>query len=223
MRRIIVAATPGVAAATRIAMLPGAYHEPEDFEREGFTLAVRSRGLHIDLEFIAPELRHLTDRTIMDTLQRDVIDPARAAGCRAIWLGGVSLGGFLALSYAERNPGALAGLCLLAPYLGTRLTTGEIARAGGVTHWNPEHIAAEDEERRVWRYIRQRHAQRPQIRLGMARQDRFGHGHRLFAEALPREAVNIVDGGHDWATWRALWALFLDQNFPQGTHRRDTL
>jgi len=32
----------------------------------------------------------------------------------------------------------------------------------------------------------------------------------LLAAALPPSSVDIVPGGHDWPTWRALWDRFLD-------------
>ena len=68
----------------RIALLPGAYHEPEDFQREGFGDAVRARGLALDLEFVAPDLAHVLDRSVLEELHRDVVAPARAAGCRSV-------------------------------------------------------------------------------------------------------------------------------------------
>ncbi len=211
MRKIVIEAVPGIVAPMRIALLPGAYQEPEDFRREGFADAVRERGLSIDLEFVAPDLAHLLDRRVLDLLHQDVVAPARAAGCRSVWLGGVSLGGFIALAYAERRPEALDGLCLLAPYLGNRMVTGEVARAGGVRMWRPGAVAADEEERRVWALIQQLPEHRFAVHLGLGRQDRFGHGHALFAAALPTAAVDVVEGGHDWPTWRYLWDRFLDR------------
>ncbi len=210
MRKICVTATPDVVAPTRIALLPGAYQQPEDFIREGFPDAVRARGLAIDLEFVGPEFQHVLDRAVVDYLHAQVIVPARTAGCRALWLGGVSLGGFIALLYAERRPHDLDGVCLFAPYLGNRMVTAEIARAGGVFNWNPPHDDG-DEERQIWRFIRRPAPPALRVHLGIARQDRFGHGQRLFADALAPEAVDYVDGGHNWTAWRLLWALFLDR------------
>jgi pimeloyl-ACP methyl ester carboxylesterase len=206
----------------RIALLPGAYHRPEDFVSEGFAEAVRARGLTIDLEFVAPDLKHLLDRSVLQSLQRDVVVPARAAGCRFLWLGGVSLGGFIALAYAQRRPADLDGLCLLAPYLGNRMITGEIARAGGVRSWRPGTIGDDDEERRIWAFIRGLPTSGLSIGLGIGRQDRFGHGHALFADALPAATVNVVDGGHEWAVWRRLWELFLDDVATGGFRRAGT-
>jgi len=212
VRKIVVEATPGAVAPVRIALLPGAYQEPDDFLREGFAQAVLRRGLDIDLEFVAPDLAHVMDRAVLQALHEHVVVPARAAGCRSLWLGGVSLGGFFALAYAERRPRAVDGLCLFAPYLGNRMVTGEVAEAGGVRHWRPALIAEDDEERRIWALI-QRLESQPHlaVHLGIGRQDRFGHGHALLADALPATAVDVIDGAHDWDAWRRLWDLFLDR------------
>ena len=211
MRRIVIEAHPGSVAPMRIALLPGAYQEPEDFRREGFAAAVHARGLSIDLEFIAPDLVHLLDRSVLDALRREFVVPARQSGCREIWLGGTSLGAFIALAYAEQRPDDLDGLCLFAPYLGNRMVTGELARAGGVRAWLPATIASDDEERRIWALIQRLPSERFRVHLGLSRQDRFRHGHILLAKALPAGASDVVDGGHDWPTWRRLWDLFLDR------------
>ena len=100
MRVILEAADEGEVAPTRVLLLPGAYSTPEDFVREGFASAVRERRLPVDLVFVELELQHLTDRTILRRLRQEMILPARALGCRSIWLGGISLGGFIALARA---------------------------------------------------------------------------------------------------------------------------
>ena len=215
MRHLSFPARRGHTAATRVLLLPGAYQQPEDFAAAGFAAAVRARGLDVDLEFIAPELAHLLDRRILADLHHEVIAPARAAGCRELWLGGTSLGGYIALLYAEQRLESLDGLCLLAPYLGNRMVTGELAQSGGVQQWRPGPLAADDEERRIWALI-QRLGRLPlPLFVGLGRSDRFGHGHALLVDALPAAAVEFADGGHDWPTWRVLWDRFLDRRSAQ--------
>lgn len=211
MRRIVMAASPDTVAPRRVLLLPGAYQEPEEFLHAGFAAAVRERGLQLDLEFIAPELAHLLDRSVLDNLHSEVIQAARAAGCRELWLGGASLGGFIALAYAERHLATLDGLCLLAPYLGNRIITGEVAQAGGIRQWCPAHISDDDEERRVWALIQRLASEPVQLFVGLGSRDRFGHGHALLVDALPPSAVEMAAGGHDWHTWRQLWDRFLDR------------
>jgi pimeloyl-ACP methyl ester carboxylesterase len=190
-------------------MLPAAYTEPSDFVQQGFVRAVRERSLEVDLAFAGFRLEEVIDRSLFGRLREELILPARALGC-AVWLGGISLGGYVALCCAERHPLELAGLCLLAPYLGSHLVTAEIERAQGVGTWRPAVVPEDDDERRVWHYIRTLRREPLPVYLGLGREDRFAGRHRLMADALAPENVHIVPGGHDWPTWRRLWERFLD-------------
>ena len=209
MRWIAEAARPGRSAPTLIVMLPAAYSTPVDFIRAGFVAAVRERLLDIDVVFAALELRHVADRTLLTRLREELLAPARAEG-RSLWLGGISFGAYLALSFAERHPGELDGLCVLAPYLGTHLITAEIARAQGIDAWDAGELTEDDEERRIWRFIQTHRTGGLPIHLGVGREDRFADRHHLMAAALGPGSVDIVPGGHDWPAWRRLWERFLD-------------
>ena len=219
MRAILEAAEEGTVAPTRILLLPAAYSTPEDFLREGFVRAARERRLPVDLVFIELELPHLTDRTILRRLRHEIVLPARALGCSSIWLGGISLGGFMAMAYAARFTEEIDGLCLLAPYLGNHMVIGEIERANGVDGWTPGDLAEDDDQRRIWQFIKERRdrsAPRPApgLHLGFGSEDRFGDSHRLLAAALAPSSVDVVPGGHEWPAWRRLWENFLDTRFP---------
>jgi pimeloyl-ACP methyl ester carboxylesterase len=205
-------AEAGAIAPTRMVLLPAAYTRPEDFLKEGFVKAVRERTLSLDLLCVESQLEHLTDGTLFRRLRHEVVLPARALGC-TVWLGGISLGGFVALAYAERYPQEIDGLCLLAPYLGNHMITGEIQRSNGVAEWTPGHLADDDDERRIWRFIKERRAWPAPLHLGFGRDDRFAASHRLMAAALSPESVDTVPGGHEWPAWRHLWENFLDMRF----------
>lgn len=192
--------------------LPGAYHAARDFSTAGFAAAVHTRRIALDLDFVDMELAHVGDRSALQRLRSDIVLPARAAGV-SIWLGGISLGGLFALDYAASHPDEIDGLCLLAPYLGNRMLTAEIARAAGVAAWQPGELAETDEERRIWRYIQSRHADSRPLYLGFGREDRFAAAHELLATTLPAGSVNVIHGGHDWPTWIRLWENFLDSRF----------
>jgi pimeloyl-ACP methyl ester carboxylesterase len=198
-------------APARILLLPGAKESGDGFARAGFHDAVRERGLAIELEYCELEFEHVTDRSMLDRLRIGSVAAARAAGCDAVWLAGVSLGGFLALDFAEQYPTELDGVCLIAPYLGTRIITREIRLAGGVAGWSPGDVAAEDEDRRIWRFIKSHGGRQPALYLGYGRDDRFGDSQQLLADALPPESVDVVSGAHDWPVWRQIWNLFLDK------------
>jgi pimeloyl-ACP methyl ester carboxylesterase len=202
----------------RMVWLPGAFHTPEDFVDAGFDAAVRERDIDLDLEFVHLELEHVGDRRGVARLAREIMAPARARGCRTVWLAGISLGGFFALDYAATQAGEWDGLCLLAPYLGNRLLITEISNAGGVAAWQPGPLAESDEERRIWRFVQARTSQAPTcptrpLYLGYGREDRFAFAYDILAQTLPPDAVQVVSGGHDWQTWLTLWGQFLDSRF----------
>ncbi|MEA3176874.1 MAG: hypothetical protein QOI59_397 [Gammaproteobacteria bacterium] len=218
MRTLVEPAQADVTASTRVLFLPAAYTGPDDFIRAGFVSAVRERELPLDLVFADVNLQHLTDRTILRRVRHELVLPARALGCRSIWICGISLGGFIGLAFAERYTSEIDGLCLLAPYLGNHMITGEIERAAGVAAWQPGELGPDDDERRVWRFIKSRASQPVTIRLGYGREDRFADSHRMMAAALDPQAVQVVAGGHEWPVWSQLWSSFLDSQFVQ----RDT-
>ncbi len=211
-REILAAARSGQVASRRMLLLPPAYARPEDFLREGFADAVRVRGLDLDLVLIELRFRSVSDRSVLAHLT-ELIAAARSAGCQELWLGGISLGAYIALACAEREALTLDGLCLFAPYLGSHIVTREIERAGGVGTWEPGELAPDDEERRIWRFIKAHAHGTPPIHLGLGREDRFGARHRVLAAALPAERVDLVPGGHEWPVWRTLWERFLDDRF----------
>jgi pimeloyl-ACP methyl ester carboxylesterase len=204
----------GRGAARRVLLLPPAYARAEDFLSAGFVAAVRERALDLDLLIVEPQFTSVTDRSALDELDA-LIGAARGEGCTELWLGGISLGAFLALGCAERQPGALEGLCLFAPYLGSHLITGEIERAGGLEAWEPGVVAAEDEERRIWRFLKRHAGGPPSIHLGLGRDDRYRERHETLAGALGAQRVEWVPGGHEWPVWRRLWEGFLDVRFPR--------
>ncbi len=212
MRSISVPAAAAQAAPMRMVWLPGAYHMAADFLTAGFAEAVRARRLALDLVFVDMELAHVGDRGALQRLRSDIVLPAREQGV-SLWLGGISLGGLIALDYAASHPEELDGLCLLAPYLGNRILTAEIQQAPGLEAWQPGELAEMDEERRIWRHIKTRRAGSRPLYLGFGAGDRFSAAHKLLAATLPVDAVNVIAGGHEWATWSRLWENFLDSRF----------
>ncbi len=212
VRSLSVPAVSTAVAPTRMVWLPGAFHGAEDFLSAGFAAAVRTRRMALDLIFVDLELAHVSDRSALQRLRYDIVLPAHAAGV-SIWLGGISLGGLFALDYAASHPGELDGLCLLAPYLGNRILTAEIARAPGLEAWQPGELAEADEERRIWRYIKSRREGSRPLYLGFGEGDRFAAAHGLLAATLPADSVDVIAGGHEWSTWSRLWENFLDSRY----------
>ncbi len=216
MRVLYDMAYPDRHARTLVILLPGALQQPEELVQAGLIDAVRMRSLPLDLALPDLQLKYVgetMDGSLLQRLHEEVVQPARLDGYREIWLAGISIGGFMALAYAVDYPGHVNGLCLLAPYPGSRILTNEIENAGGLNQWHADGVE-EDGERRVWRWLQSLQARRtnaPQIYFSYALQDRFASGQQLMAKALPEAHVDTVDGAHDWPAWQRQWNNFLDR------------
>ncbi|MGQ0524056.1 MAG: alpha/beta hydrolase-fold protein [Betaproteobacteria bacterium] len=197
-----------------LVMLPGAMHGPEDFVRQGFVRAVRKRCLPVDVILADAHADYYLERSIGARLAQDVIRPTRARPHQQIWLMGISLGGMGALICARNHPAEIAGVILLAPYLGNRGRIAEIVRCGGFDIWQSNEIKPQDDEQALLAWLKAYRSVDPgvpAIYLGWGRADRFAPASELLAQRLPAERVAAMQGGHDWKTWTQLWEHFLDQ------------
>jgi len=208
-------------ADTLIVLLPGAYSHPDEFEREGFVKALNDNRLAVDVMRVDAHLGYYNAKTILERLSQDVMVPARSLGYKAIWIVGISVGGFGGLLYAQTHPGELAGIVAIAPYLGERALGADIANAGGLARWTgplgdpPGSDPRTPNETQLWQWLRgyvgatATFGARPPLYLGYGIDDRFAFSHRLLAAALPASRVFTTEGGHDWPEWTRLWRRML--------------
>lgn len=219
MRQIIELALPAQQADTLIILLPGAYQQPEDFINAGFVSAVRVRKIAVDLILAELSFEDIANQRALSDIHHDLVEPALSTGYQHIWLAGISIGGYVAMAYADHFPGQLAGLLLLAPYPGNRLTTAEIAYAGGIQAWNPDTIPSEDTERANWYWLKKYGNAgkmglcQTEVHLGYGENDRFAESHSIMAQALPPRHVDKIPGDHAWPVWQQLWLNFLEKRF----------
>jgi pimeloyl-ACP methyl ester carboxylesterase len=199
----------GSGARQLIIMLPGAYMTPEDYQKAGFFAAITQRRLALDIAAVDLDLAAISAGTALTAVQTEIIETARAQGYEKIWLGGISLGGLLALCHNADQPGQVDGLCLLAPYPGSRLTTNAIARAGGLTQWQATPEELTDPEFRMWRWLQKPPPDFP-VFIGYGSEDRFAKGMQQIADCFPAPARHVMPGTHDWPVWQLLWEQFLD-------------
>jgi pimeloyl-ACP methyl ester carboxylesterase len=200
--------------AMRVVMMPGAYQQPAQFLQAGFDQAVLTRAPRVELILTMPELAHLTDRRWLATMHEQIVAPARSERDVPLWLGGVSLGAFMALRFAAQYPESIDGLCLLAPYLGSRIIAAEIAAHANIAHWQTGALDEDDDERRIWQYVArlQNSPTSTRVFVGFGSSDRFADTQRVLVRALASvpSTTRVVAGGHDWPVWRELWDQFLD-------------
>lgn len=194
-------------AETLVVFLPGRGGAMTDFEREGFPAAMQDAGVRADSIMVDAHLGYYFNRTVLERLQADVIQPARSRGYRRIVLVGVSLGGLGALLNERDHPGSVEAIVLLGPYLGDdRRLFGRIAAAGGPQAWATGRDGrAGGVEEQIWAFLGAEASRLPPTWLLCGRNDSLGEGHRVLAALLPPSRVRTMAGGHDWPTWRALW------------------
>lgn len=195
-------------ASQLFVMLPGAAMRPEEIFDAGCADAIARRGLPLNLLAVDIVDLGLDDLGTWDALQAEVLAPARERGAR-VWLGGISLGGMVAMAHLAARPGAVDGLCLLAPYAGSRPSLNVIERAGGIGRWQPTAQDLQDPELRVWQWLRQPPPDLP-VFIGHGTDDRFAARIQQVADRFPAASRHTVPGGHDWSAWQPLWARFLD-------------
>jgi Putative esterase len=207
-------ADPRQQSRNLIILMPGAGETHEGFAQFGFIDEARKAFIDADILTVHSHYGYFTEMTVREAIHNDVVLPAKARGYESIWMGGISLGGFGSLIYAERYASQLEGLILIAPYIGNRGTYAEIEKAGGLDVWQPDGVT-EFDERKVWVMIKNYQATKTPtlpIHLLYGKQDRFAPFHQLVAHRLAVDKVIEVEGGHDWPTWQALWRQFVVKN-----------
>jgi len=213
MRTLAEAAPCAARPDTLLVLLPGSWSMPEEFRREGLVRAVHERRIAADVLLVDAHVGYYADRSILERLKADVVEPAHARGYRHLWLAGISIGGFGAMIYAEANPQDVDGVVALAPYLGSRQIAQQINAAGGLAQWTAPAARPQPGEIDLilWRWLKLQSAvDRPPLFLGYGLDDRFLYSEQLLAAALPPSRVFTAEGGHDWPAWNLLWPRMLD-------------
>ncbi len=198
---------------TLIVMLPGAYDKPQDLVDQGFISAVRKRNIYADVQVVDAHLGYYSNQQIIQRLDQEVVQPAKAKGYRNIWFAGISLGGFGSLLYSKEKPGQLTGIFLMAPYMGSREISAQVQKQGGLQTWTPDAAAPASLDIDLWRWLKgyaSKSAGMPATYIGFGLSDRFAKPNQLLADTLPKENSFSIPGGHDWITWQQVWASFLD-------------
>jgi pimeloyl-ACP methyl ester carboxylesterase len=208
MRTISDLASPTRPERRLLVLLPGVDMTAADFRTHGFFDAVRRSGPPIDIIAVDTGMEAYLDDRIVPLLHDEIIEPACRSGPVKIWLAGISLGGMGALLYGQAHRERIAGLSLLAPFIGTRGLIAEAEAAGGLRQWRKTNRDNATTERKLLAWLAAYDGADPSwpdVRLAYGMDDRFAGAYRLLAEIMPRHRVLTSRGGHDWPTWTGLW------------------
>jgi pimeloyl-ACP methyl ester carboxylesterase len=191
-----------------VVVLPGRGDDLDSLEKFGIAQAVQEAMPDADVLLVEATLSYYFDGKLVQRLHEQVIEPARARGYREIWLSGASMGGLGTLMYEHDHPGAVDGLVLMAPFMGSSSIQKEIRAAGGLASWDPGPapvaLSHENLMRGQWRVVKSWLAnptRAQNVWLICGEDDRLLPASELIATALPPQHTLTRPGGHKWIVW----------------------
>ena len=180
------------------------------FEGNGFIELLRAAKPGADAVAVDAHMTYYEKDLLADQVFRDVLKPYRQRGYQNIILVGISLGGYGALWLGSAYPENVSSVVLLAPFLGMKPLIERIEDAGGISQWRSQldHEPAFAESAWIWMDdLRKQHSGLVETAiLGYGQSDRFAGAAQLMANVIPAPHVFCADGGHNWSTWKLLWA-----------------
>jgi len=191
-----------------VIVLPGRGDDLGTLEQSGIAQSIQTSLPDADVLLVEATMAYYMDGKFIPRLHEQVIKPARERGYREIWLSGASMGGLGVLMYEHEFPGEVAGLVLMAPYMGPGSLQKEIRKAGGLRQWDPgpkpAALSFENVPREEWRVVKswatdKQRAQR--VFLICGQDDRLREAADIIATALPKDHVLLPAGGHKWTVW----------------------
>lgn len=191
-----------------VVVLPGRGDDLDNLQRSEIASHIQRAVPGTDVLLVEATFGYYMEGRLVPRLHEEVIAPARQRGYREIWLAGASMGGLGALMYEHEHPNEVAGLVLMAPYMGPGSLQKEIRAAGGLAQWAPgERPATLDRDnvfREEWRVVQSwltDPARAQSVWLICGDEDRLLRAAEVVATALPPEHVLRRPGGHRWTVW----------------------
>lgn len=186
-----------------------------DFERFGLIDQVRERKLPVDIVVPNAHYGYYKSESLVDRIKEDIINPARQQGYQRFWLAGFSMGGLGSLFYIREHPEDIEAVMLVSPFMGWGTIRREIEAAGGIRNWDAQESAIDNWQILIWTFIQDYIAapnNYPPVYLGYGNNDRVTkNGPLLLSDALSKERIFTLPGGHSYKTFRALWSEHLDR------------
>lgn len=191
-----------------VVVMPGRGDDLAMLEKSGIAAAIQQAMPEADVLLVEATISYYMDGKLVQRLHDQVMKSARERGYREIWLTGASMGGLGVLMYEHDYPGELAGLVLMAPYMGPGSLQKEIRNAGGLAQWDPgpkpPALNRDNVSREQWRVVKSwlSDPQRQRsVWLICGSKDSLRHAADIVATALPADHSLRPEGGHRWVVW----------------------
>jgi pimeloyl-ACP methyl ester carboxylesterase len=203
---ISVVAPRPTSERTLVIVLPSFGNDATDLKDRGVAEAIQSAWPQADVLLTSATYAYYRDGKLVPRLRDEIVGPALHQGYHRLWLAGGSMGGMGALLYEREHPGELAGIVLLAPFLGSNSLLKEIRAAGGPRSWDPgplpSEMNADNYQRQVWKMVKG-WAEHPELArrvwLASGASDHLIEDVRLLAPELPKAHYVELPGGHSWS------------------------
>ncbi|MBC7982215.1 MAG: hypothetical protein H7Y02_00015 [Candidatus Obscuribacterales bacterium] len=191
-----------------VLVLPGRGDDLAAMRNSGIAAALQQKVPDTDVLLVEMTLPYYVEGRAMERLHKEIVLPAQQRGYREIYLAGASFGGMGALMYERDHFAELAGIILMAPYMGDPTIVEDIKAAGGLRNWDagrPEpNLNPINASREEWRVVQSwlTNTERAQhVWLICGREDGFFEAANVVAQALLPSHFIPVDGGHKWTVW----------------------
>lgn len=209
-----------------VVVLPGRGDDLERLEKSGIAGEIQQAVPGTDVLLVEATFPYYMEGRLVPRLHEEIISPARERGYREIWLAGASMGGLGVLMYEHEHPNALAGLLLMAPYMGPASLQKEIRAAGGLDKWDPgprpPALTRDNVPREEWRVVHSWLTDTKRtndVWLICGDEDRLRHAAEIVATALPDDQVLRPPGGHRWTVWSPAAAQALASAVAKGQRK----
>jgi pimeloyl-ACP methyl ester carboxylesterase len=191
-----------------LVVLPGRGDDLATLEDSRIAQEVQQSIPDTDVLLVEATMGYYLEGKLIPRLHTEVILPAIQRGYSEVWLAGASMGGLGVLMYEHEYPGALAGLVLMAPYMGPGSLQKEIRTAGGLGAWEPGPkpplLTRDNVTREEWRVVQSwltNKARANDVWLICGDEDRLLAAADIVATALPSDHSVRPAGGHRWTVW----------------------
>jgi pimeloyl-ACP methyl ester carboxylesterase len=191
-----------------VVVLPGRGDDLAALEESRIAQEIQKSLPDTDVLLVEATMGYYMEGKLVPRLHTEVIAPAISQGYREIWLAGASMGGLGVLMYEHEYPGALAGLVLMAPYMGPSSLQKEIRNAGGLAAWDPgpkpPMLTRDNVAREEWRVVQSWLTDKERasdVWLICGDEDRLLAASDIVATALPADHSLRPEGGHRWTVW----------------------